>query len=134
MNVKQLFFIVFFLLSLNVTSQTRKELEAQRKELQEQVNQIQKLLSQTRSVEKSELEELNELNLQKNAQVKLVKAFNAEAKSLNSEISSNQKEIKTLGNELKKLKEDYADMIYKSYKSKSQNSRIMFLLSSDKRR
>ena len=29
------------------------------------------------------------------------------------------------------MKKDYADMIYKSYKSKSQNSRIMFLLSSE---
>lgn len=131
MNVKHIFFIAFFLLSLSVISQTRKELETQRKELQEQVNQIQKLLSQTRSVEKSELEELSELNLQKNAQIKLVKAFNAEAKSLNKEITTNEKEIKTLANELKKLKEDYADMIYKSYKSKSQNSRIMFLLSSE---
>ena len=59
MNVKHFIFIVFFLLSLSVTSQTRKELEAQRKELQEQVDQIRKLLSQTRSVEKNELEELS---------------------------------------------------------------------------
>jgi len=130
MNSKSFLFIVLFLLSLSIFSQTRKELEAQRKELQEQVNQIQKLLSQTRSVEKTELEELNELNLQINAQAKLIKAFNAEAKSLNREISSNQKEIKSLATELKTLKDDYADMIYKSYKSKSQNSRIMFLLSS----
>ena len=68
--------------------------------------------------------------MQKTAQEKLVKAFNAEATSLNKEITTNEKEIKTLAKELKLLKEDYADMIYKSYKSKSQNSRIMFLLSS----
>ena len=117
MNSKHILFIVFFLLSLNVTSQTRKELEAQRKELQEQVDQIRKLLSQTRYVEKNELEELNELNLQINAQAKLVKAFNAEAKSLNREITSNETEIKALAKELKTLKEDYAEMIYKSYKS-----------------
>ncbi|PHR70084.1 MAG: peptidase M23 [Lutibacter sp.] len=116
---------------MNVISQTRKELEAQRKELQEQVDQIRKLLSQTRSVEKNELEELSELNLQIIAQVKLSKAFDAEAKSLNREITSNEKEIKALAKELKTLKEDYAEMIYKSYKSKSQNNRIMFLLSSE---
>lgn len=130
MNSKHILFVVFFLLSLNVTSQTRKELEAQRKELQEQVDQIRKLLSQTRSVEKNELEELSELNFQRTAQEKLVKAFDAEAKSLNREITSNEKEIKTLAKELKTLKDDYAEMIYKSYKSKSQNNRIMFLLSS----
>lgn len=131
MNSKHILFIVFILIGLSVFSQTRKELESQRKELQAQVNQIQKLLTQTRSVEKTELEELGELNLQITVQAKLIKAFNAEAKSLNREISSNQKEIKLLASELIKLKDDYAKMIYKSYKSKSQNSRIMFLLSSE---
>ena len=130
MNVKHILFTTFFLLSLSVTSQSRKQLEAQRKELQEQVNQIRELLSQTRSAEKNELEELSELNLQIKAQEKLVKALNAEATSLNKEITVNQKEIKKLNNDLKILKEDYADMIYKSYKSKSQQSRTMFLLSS----
>ncbi|MCF6278829.1 MAG: peptidoglycan DD-metalloendopeptidase family protein [Flavobacteriaceae bacterium] len=130
MSFKHFICIVFFLFSLNAVSQTRKELEAQRKELQEQVNQIQRLLSQTRSVEKTELEELSELNLQINVQVKLIKAFNAESKALNKEIKSNEKKIKSLADELKALKKDYGEMIYKSYKSKSQNSRIMFLLSS----
>lgn len=129
-HYRYILFFVFFIGSLNTFSQTKKELEIQRKELQEQVNQIRKLLSQTRSVEKSELEELSEINLQINAQEKLIKAFNAESKELKREITSNEKEIKLLSDELKKLKKDYADMIYKSYKSKSQNSRIMFLLSS----
>lgn len=124
-----LFFILFFL-CLNSFSQTKKELESQRKALQEEVSKIRSLLSQTRSVKKTELEQLSEINLQINAQKKLIAAFNAEGKALNNEIRSNEKQIKNLKKELKELKEDYADMIYKSYKSKSQNSRIMFLLSS----
>ncbi len=124
-----LFFGVFFI-CLSSFSQTKKELETQRKALQEEVSKIRSLLSQTRSVKKTELELLSEINLQVNAQKKLIAAFNAEGRALNNEIRSNEKQIKNLKKELKELKEDYADMIYKSYKSKSQNSRIMFLLSS----
>ena len=129
-NIKYFLFLLFLFVSLNSFSQTKKELEAQRKELQAEVNKIRSLLSQTRSVQKNELEELAEINLQINAQTKLINAFKAESRALNKEINDNEREIKKLATELKILKEDYADMIYKSYKSKSQNSRIMFLLSS----
>ena len=129
-KAKYILLILFVFGSLNSFSQTKKELEAQRKELQEEVNKIRSLLSQTRSVEKNELDELAEINLQINAQTKLIIAIAAESKALNKEINGNEREIKKLSNELKELKDDYADMIYKSYKSKSQNSRIMFLLSS----
>ena len=127
---KNILLLLFFFVSLNSFSQTKKELETQRKELQEEVNKIRSLLSQTRSVEKNELDELAEINLQINAQIKLINAFTAESKALNKEIYGNERELKKLSNELKVLKDDYAAMIYKSYKSKSQNSRIMFLLSS----
>jgi septal ring factor EnvC (AmiA/AmiB activator) len=130
-KVKHIFLILLIFTSLNSFSQTRKELEAQRKELQAEVNKIRSLLSQTRSVEKNELDELAEINLQINAQTKLINAFTAESRALNKEIYGNEKEIKKLSNELKVLKDDYADMIFKSYKSKSKNSRIMFLLSSE---
>ncbi len=131
MRFKHILSFFFLMISLTVFSQTQKELEAQRKALQQQVSQIKKLLSETKSVKKTALEQLNDLNLQINAEAKLIKAFTAEAKLLESKITANQKEISALTEELKTLKKDYANMIYKSYKSKSQNSRIMFLLSSE---
>jgi septal ring factor EnvC (AmiA/AmiB activator) len=124
-----LFFICLSFCQISF-GQTKKELEQQRKEIQEEVKDIRKLLSETRSKEKNVLNQLSDINLQINAQIKLIKAFKAETNALNKEVSSNEKELKSLKNELKKLKDDYAKMIYKSYKSKSQQSRIMFLLSS----
>ena len=47
------------------------------------------------------------------------------------EINANQNEISSLREQLKELKESYAAMVVKSYKSKSEQSRVMFLLSSD---
>ena len=46
-------------------------------------------------------------------------------------INSNLNTIDQLQEELKDLKEDYAEMIRQSYKSKSQQSRLMFILSSE---
>lgn len=130
MSFKHIALSFFLIIGISTFSQTQQELETQRKELQIQVNRIKKLLSETKLVKKTELEQLNELNLQINAQTKLIKAFNAEAALLSKKINSNKKQIKLLDDELKTLKKDYSNMIYKSYKSKSQNSRIMFLLSS----
>lgn len=131
-SFKTILFFCCFIFSLNsVAQKTRSELEKERKEIQEEIKTIRSLLSQTQSEEKNLLSQLNETNIQINAQTKLIVAFNAESKALSKEISSNEKEIKSLAEDLKKLKEDYAAMIYSSYKSKSQNSRIMFVLSSD---
>ena len=49
---------------------------------------------------------------------------------MSDEIYLNQRELNKLNRKLTALKADYADMIFKSYKSKSQQSRLMFLLSS----
>ncbi len=131
-SFKTILFFCCFIFSLNsVAQKTRSELEKERKEIQEEIRTIRSLLSQTQSEEKNLLSQLNETNIQINAQTKLIAAFNAESKALSKEISSNEKGIKSLAEDLKKLKEDYAAMIYNSYKSKSQNSRIMFVLSSD---
>ena len=46
-------------------------------------------------------------------------------------ISKNSKEANQLKAQLKLLKKDYAEMVVKSYKSKSIHSRLMFLFSSE---
>ena len=61
----------------------------------------------------------------------LIKVTNDQANLLSREINTNQKEISHLRDQLKDLKEDYAAMVVKSYKSKSEQSRVMFLLSSE---
>ena len=66
-----------------------------------------------------------------NIQEKLINAYAAESRAINKEIRINQDEIYALRKELNKLKKDYGDMIYRSYKSKSQQSRLMFVMSSD---
>ena len=60
----------------------------------------------------------------------LISTISLEIKALETTIESNELEIEKLSNQLKTLKKDYAEMIYSSYKSRSQQNRTMFILSS----
>ena len=112
-------------------SSEQRKLEAQKERLQNEIRQINSLLSQQRKERKSVLEELEDLNQKIRVRQELIKVTNQQANLLNRRINANINEISALRDQLKSLKEDYAAMIQKSYKSKSQQSRLMFLLSSD---
>ena len=121
---------VLFLSSLCFVGQTRKQLETQRKELNVKIQKVNKLIFKAKKDQKNALEDLKDLNQKIEVREQLIATINLEAKLLSNEITSNEKKIAQLDKKLATLKKDYADMIYKSYKSKSQQSRIMFLLSS----
>ena len=61
---------------------------------------------------------------------KLINNTQRQTKILTDNIYVNQLHINKLNRELKVLKEDYANMILKAYKSRSEESRFMFILSS----
>jgi predicted nucleic acid-binding Zn-ribbon protein len=54
-----------------------------------------------------------------------------QTKFLANDMYINQMKINKLNKELLVLKEDYAKMIVKSYKSRSEQSRAMFILSAE---
>ncbi len=109
----------------------QKELETRRQELRREILKINELRLENKSKEKSQLSLIEDFNYKINVLNNLIKVTNQQANLITREINSNQKKISKLRDELKQLKEDYAGMIVKSYKSKNQQSRIMFLLSSD---
>ncbi len=123
--------LVMFSVSLNAQSKRQQELEAKRQQIIEEIRQINSLLFKTRGEKKSVLTEVEDLDQRIRATENLIRVTNQQANLLTREINDNLNKIETLRDELKTLKEDYAAMIQKSYKSKSQQSRVMFLLSSD---
>lgn len=62
---------------------------------------------------------------------KLINTTAKQTKLLSNDMYINQVQINKLKKDLVELKEDYAEMIVKSYKSRSEQSRAMFLLSSE---
>ncbi|WP_223267143.1 murein hydrolase activator EnvC family protein [Polaribacter sp. IC073] len=131
--IKARFYIPFLVLlftCLSTFGQTKRALEQQRKKLKKEIAQVNSLLFKEQKKERNVLEDLKDLNQKIDVRLRLIRTINAEARLLSREISKNKKEITKLEKELSALKADYASMILKSYKSKSQQSRMMFLLSS----
>lgn len=112
-------------------STKQKQLESRREELRREIQRINQLRTENKTKEKSQLSLIEDFNYKINVLSNLIKVTNQQANLLSREINSNQKRITDLREELKQLKEAYAAMIVKSYKSKNQQSRIMFLLSSE---
>jgi len=107
------------------------ELEQQRQRLQEEIRQINTLLRTTRQQEKSVLTQVENIASRIQVRENLIRVTNQQANLITREINANQSRIQQMRSELEVLKEDYAKLIVQTYKSRSDQSRIMFLLSSE---
>ena len=106
-------------------------MEERKAQLQREIRENESLL---KSVNKKEKSAVNVVVIQSNKiklKEKLIQTTEKQTKLLNNDIYINQVQINKLKNELKDLKTDYAKMILKSYKSRSEQSRAMFILSSE---
>lgn len=109
----------------------RRALEARKIQLKKDIVYINALLSNNVRKEKNLINDVRDLSTKIRKQDELINTISLESDALLSEIAINKNDIKALSKDLKELKVDYAAMIFKSYKSKSQHSRLMFLLSSE---
>ena len=110
-------------------SQRQKQLEQRRAELQNEIRQITALLFAGKKEQKSVVSVVEDLNYKISIRKNLIRITNQQANFLTREINANQGEISARRDKLKILKEDYATMIVKSYKSRTKDNKLMFLLS-----
>jgi len=108
----------------------KEQLEQRRQEILREMRLISSLSSNEKIKQKSELSAIEDLSYNISVRKNLIKVTNQQANLLTREINTNQNTISSLREELKQLKDDYATMVVKSYKSKSEQSRVMFLMSS----
>ncbi|MFA7444419.1 MAG: peptidoglycan DD-metalloendopeptidase family protein [Flavobacteriaceae bacterium] len=127
------FSIIFLLFSLLSFSQIdkQKELEQQKVQIQKQLRNFQELLEAEKSKEKSTLDKIQEKQTKIRLTEKLIKTTKQQEALLAKDIAKNEKELKALAKELEALKADYAQMIIRSYETRSEQSRLMFILSSE---
>jgi len=133
-NTRFTFTLLLLMLMLHFSgfsqSKKQKELEERRRELRSEIQQIGVLLFEGKKEQKSVLSVVEDLDFKIKVRKNLISITNQQANLLTREISSNQTKISKLRDKLKALKADYAQMIVKSYKSRSDQSKLMFLLSS----
>lgn len=128
-------FLTFFFLCVTIQMwgqpPTQQQLEERKAKIQLEIREKEEQLNSMKSKEKTVV---NQLIVQKEKiglKEKLIKTTEKQTKLLNNDIYSNQVKINSLNSDLSQLRKDYASMILKSYKSRSEQSRAMFLLSSE---
>lgn len=128
--------IVFLIIALGAVfvsnAQSEKaRLEQQRAAIQAQINEFDKLLTGAKKEERSVLSQVQTIDAKIAKTQEIINITNKQANLITRSINTNADEIKKLNTEIKALKKDYAAMIVKSYKAKNDQSRLMFLLSSE---
>ncbi len=129
------FFAVFLLLlsGFSALAQTneQKVLEAKRERLQQEIDEINRLMFAEKKQKGTILDQLEVLDQKINVRQQLIRVTNQQSNLLSRQINANIRNITKLREDLDILKTEYAGMIQKSYQNKSQQNRLMFLLSSE---
>ncbi|MGB2116196.1 MAG: murein hydrolase activator EnvC family protein [Flavobacteriaceae bacterium] len=134
MNRSLIFFLVFTLTFYGkgyTQSTSKKQLEARRLKLEKEIKEANSILTLTNNKQKSVSSQVEDLMYKINIRKNLIRVTNDQANLLSRLISKNTKEVNQLTVQLELLKKDYAEMVVKSYKSRSVHSRLMFLFSSE---
>lgn len=124
---------VFLLFLFTAAAQTdeQKALEAKREQLQKEISEINRLLFAERKEKGTILDQMEDLDQKINVRQQLIRVTNQQSNLLNRQINANIRNISSLREDLETLKAEYAQMIRKSYQNRTQQNRLMFLLSSE---
>ncbi|MBR9774660.1 MAG: peptidoglycan DD-metalloendopeptidase family protein [Cytophagales bacterium] len=136
-KVKVLCLILIILFGLGSTSFLTAQITADRAKLEKEKIAIQKrlrefdnVLRKTTDEKKVSVRQLRAVNQKLQEREKFIATINKELRLVNTEINKTSAHIKRLSEELELLKEEYAQMIYTSYKLNQGVNLITFIFSS----
>ncbi|GIL23778.1 MAG: peptidase M23 [Bacteroidota bacterium] len=123
-------FAFLFSLSLSVSAQKSKtQLQREKQRNLEKIKETERILDETGVQKKNSLGELNALNQRIRQQESLIKSIQSEVSLLDYDISENNQIIDALERDLKKLKEEYAAMLFAAQKASGKVDKLTFLFS-----
>lgn len=108
----------------------KTQLKAKQRKIEKKIDYTKKLLSETKNKKESTLTEYNLLKGQIQDRRSLIRSYNSEVQMIDAQIKENRKNITKINNDLQNLKEEYAALIYQSYKSRNTFDQWMFLFAS----
>src|SRR6478736_620553 len=109
----------------------QKKLEDRKVKIQQEIRENETKLQTVKKKEKTATKAIVLQSDKIKLKEELIATTEKQTTLLSNSIAVNQAQITKLEKELKQLKGDYAKMIIQSYKSRSEESRAMFLLSSE---
>lgn len=132
MKFRPLFIVLMLLCFVGVQAQSEQErLEQRKAAIQREIDAANNLLKKAKKEKSNVLNVVNTINKKISNTQEIITITNKQANTITRNIVTNKQEIAKLEAEIKDLKAEYADMIVKSYKSNNDQSRLMFLLSSE---
>lgn len=127
-------FILIFLLLLApaaMAQKTRAQLEQEKQKVEEEIEYTNQLLEQTKQTKQTSLNEVVILGKKINKREQLIGTINSQISLVQRQIDEAQDSIAMLEKDLQNLKDEYAKMIYYSYKNRNLYDRMMFIFSAD---
>ena len=121
--------IVLLVINVEVTGQTRKDLEEQREKTLQEISYVDNLLKETSKERKESVNELNMISRKLNLRESVLKGLQDEISLLNDRIALNNIAIEMMESDLKVLKKDYEIALLSSYRSSKASNRIAYILS-----
>src|SRR5690606_9747745 len=130
---------IYYLLFISLIAMTtvhrqtneQKALETKREQLQKEIDEINRLLFAEKKEKGTVLDQMSALDKKINVRQQLIRVTNQQSNLLNRQINTNIRNIGKLREDLKFQKEEYATMIQKSYENRSQQNRLLFIVSSE---
>lgn len=109
---------------------TKSQLQREKQQSVARIKEVEKILNETSAKKKNTLGELTALNQRIIEQQNLINSIRKEITFLNTEIRENNDLIDVLDEDLKKLKKEYASMLFAAQKASNSTTRLTFLFSS----
>ncbi|HLW62267.1 MAG TPA: peptidoglycan DD-metalloendopeptidase family protein [Flavobacterium sp.] len=130
--------LLFIILFVSVSSFAQEDYQAQQRKLEarknailKEIREFQTLLTTNKKQERDILSELNVQNQKIKLQQELIANSQKQYRNLANDIYVNTLAANKLRRELKVLKADYGKTVRTSYKSRSDQSKVLFILSSE---
>lgn len=108
---------------------TKAQLQKEKQQNLQKIKEVEKILSETTVKKKNSLGELTALNQRIREQENLINSIKGEVSLLENDIDENNEFISALQEDLKKLKAEYATMLFAAQKANNSATRLAFLFS-----
>ena len=130
MNLSRIILLVIVLISSNLCSQTKQDLEKQKKQIQNDIKKIELKLSNSSKQKKLIVSNAEDINYKIQLQQKLINNINSQLNLILSEIDRNENKLSNLKKRELTLKDELSKMLLSAYKKKSNSNKLMFIFSS----
>lgn len=108
-------------------SNQRAKLEKSKKNIEQEITYTNNLLSETRKSRQLSVNRVVILNNQIQKREKLINTISNQVDDLYGQIDYNQQSLGQLRDELARLKKEYGELIYETYKNRNASDRLMFI-------